>query len=101
MNASPSDGETSPHACIVLTIYVIHLAGDEIPSPVHISSSKENNLSVTKMSDLLIILVSVLCLQAKANIVSYKGKGREKKALEQCQPVSAGVHSFFFLQKTH
>lgn len=44
------------------------------------------------MSNLLIIYVTVLCLQAKANIVSNK----VKKAFEQCQFVSAGVHTFLF-----
>lgn len=63
---------TSLHSSISLTIYVMHLAGDEIPSPVHIFTWKENNLSVTGMSDLLIICVTVLCLQVKANIVCNK-----------------------------
>lgn len=36
--------------------------------------SIENNLSDTEMSNLLIIYVTVLCLQAKADIVSNKEK---------------------------
>lgn len=75
-----------------LTGYVIHLAGDGIPSPVHIFPPKKNNPSVEKMSDLLIIYITVLCLQARANIVII----RREKAFEQCQLASAGVHSSFF-----
>lgn len=41
-------------------------------------STIENKPSVTKMSDLLIIYVTGLCLQARTNIVSNKG---EKKGL--------------------
>lgn len=55
--------------------YLCHpFSGYEIPSSVHVFPPRKTASLITKMSNLLTICVTVLCLQAKANIVSNKGK---------------------------
>lgn len=94
MIASPSP-KMCPHIKIILIICVIYLAKGEILSPGHFFVSfRENNLFGTKMSNFQIICVPALCLQAKANIVSNK---EVKGPFEQCQLVSTGILSVFFL----